>query len=191
MRKRHSLLLALVPLAAGCILTSGQITIDFELVPDPIHITSALPVIPVEVDLNDIGDYNDHKDKLKDIADVALLGEIVNNGANAIQVEIWVTRDPGDLGSLPTADAVRNSGVATLLWGPFDLGAGPGTSLRIDWDRSADLIQDAGLQLVLDEIRGDTADGDFVLFVLGPAGASTFDFSVHDGFIVVTLDAGV
>jgi hypothetical protein len=189
MRKKSMLLLALAPLAAGCILTSGQITINFELEPNPITVTNLVPVIPVDVNLNDIGDYNDHKDKLKDIADVALLGEIVNNGANAIQVEVWVSRDPGDLGALPSADTVRNSPLATLLWGPFEL-AGAATT-RIDWDASADLIHDAGLQVVLDEVRGDTSDGDFVVYVLGPAGGGTFTFSVHDGFIVVTLDAGV
>jgi hypothetical protein len=188
-RKKHLLVLALAPLAAGCILTSGQITIDFEI-PDT-NVTAPTQVTARPVDLNTIGDYNDHKDKLKDIADVSILGEIVNNGTNPIQVEVWVTPDLGDLPLLTTADAVRGSLLARRLWGPFDLAAGPATSLRIDWDRSAELIDDAGLQLVLDEIRGDTSDGDFVLFVIGPAGATTYNFSVNDGFIVVTLDAGV
>jgi hypothetical protein len=185
MRKKHLLVLALVPLAAGCILTSGQFSIDFELLDQ--QITTADQVDWWPVDLNTLEDYNDHKDKLKDIADVAILAEFVNSAASAIQVQFYVARDLGTIADPEDAAQVRAG--ATPLWGPFELAGGAST--RIDWDRSAGLVDDAGLQLVLDEIRGDAADGDFVLFIVGPVGGAAYDFSVRDGFIVVTMDAGV
>jgi hypothetical protein len=175
--------LALVgALAAGCILTSGQFSVSFDL-PNPIQIPSPLSILALPIDLTTVKVYQDHKDKLKDVADLAILGEIKNNSSTATQVEFWLT--PTISSTTLTAAQVRSTG--TLLWGPFDLAANETT--RIDWNRSAGLINGPGRDLLVTEIRG-SADGTFTLYAIGPAGATTYNFTINDGVLVVVVDAG-
>src|SRR5215468_9913482 len=91
--KMRSLLaaLALAVMTSGCILTSGQFLVSFELgdvrVPGPTTLVSQV------VDLNTISEYRDHKSNLKTLADLALLGTITNNTSNPVDVEVWMTKD--------------------------------------------------------------------------------------------------
>jgi len=64
--------LALGLLLPGCVFTSGQIRIDFDL-PNFTASTQA-GITGQPIDLNDEEEYADNKDKLKDLADLAVLG---------------------------------------------------------------------------------------------------------------------
>ena len=69
--------LAVAVLAAGCVLTSAQILVHFDL-PNPVTIGSATGFYVGPVDLNTISDYAKHKDKLKGLTDLAVLGTFTN-----------------------------------------------------------------------------------------------------------------
>jgi len=173
-------LLAL-PLAAGCILTSGQFLVNFDLT-DPLLVASPIQIARVDVDLNTIGAYNDHKEDLSDLVDLALVGEITNNSASvAVDVEFWMT--PATTTHLSAA-AVRGDPAAVPLWGPFALA--PSETRRIGWDQSAGLFR--GRAELLAQVKGD---GQFTLYVLGPQAATQYNFSIAHGVLVLVIDAGV
>jgi len=167
--------LALAGMTAGCVLVSGQITVDFDLA--DAHVTGPTTLVSQTVDLNTIGDYNDHKSDLQGLADVALLGTITNNGASPVDVEVWMTAAPT---TYLLESEVKASGVR--LWGPYHLAAGE--TRRTDWDGSAALFDPAGKTALVQEIKGD---GVFTLYAIGQQ--TTYDFSIHDGHGVLVLDA--
>ena len=169
--------LALVLFAPGCILTSGQITIDFDL-PD-INATSPTGIVGQQIDLNDNGDYKDHKDDVKDIADFAVLGTFNNTGGSDVDVEVYMTRD---LTILTDASTITSTGIK--LWGPFHVAAGG--SRTIDWDGSAALFNAAGKAALLGEAKGD---GNFTLYAVGAAGS--YPFNVQNGELVLVIDVGI
>jgi hypothetical protein len=170
--------LLVVPLVlTGCWLTTGQVTIDFEL--DDTTVTSPTDIQAEQVDLNTIEDYNDHKEDLKGLSDIALLGSVTNNGATAIGVEAFVTPETTNY---TTEAQVRAN--AVKVWGPFDVAAGQ--TVTIGWDESAQLITAAGEQLLIDEALGD---GVFTVYLVGNAG--TYSFEVNDGKLVLTLAGGI
>jgi len=169
--------LALVLLAPGCILTSGQILIDFDL--PSITATSSTGLIGEQIDLNDNSDYKDHKDKLKDLADFAVLGTFNNTGVTDVDVEVWMTRD---LTTLTDASVVTGTGIK--LWGPLHVPAGG--SVSIDWDGSAKLFTTAGKAAILQEAKGD---GNFTLYAIGAAG--TYQFDVDKGVLALVIDVGI
>lgn len=178
--RNWKLLVAVAALAgAGCILTSGQILISFDL-QNPLTVTNVAPVYSEAIDLNTISDYAEHKDKLETLADVALLGQVTNNSASPVSdIEVYFTEAP----TLFTDPAVVRSS-AKKLWGPFTLAANE--TKTIGWDQSAALIDDAGLVALIAEIKGD---GVFTLYVIGPTG--TFSFTIDNPVLVLVLDAGV
>ena len=169
--------LALVLLAPGCILTSGQILISFDL--PNVSATSPTGLIGEQIDLSTNDDYKKHKDKLKDIADFAVLGTFNNTGVTDIDVEVWMTRD---LTSLSTAAAVQSAG--TKLWGSLHVPAGG--SVSIDWDGSAKLFTTAGKTTLLQEAK---EDGTFTLYAL--SAGTTYQFNVQDGVLALVIDAGI
>lgn len=175
--RRSCLILALALFAPGCILTSGQILIDFDL--PNMSATSSTGLIGEQVDLSENDDYQEHKDDVKAIADYAVLGSFHNTGVTDVDVEVWMTRD---LTTLTTATAVTGAGIK--LWGPLRVPAG-GT-VTIDWDTSAKMFTAAGKQALLDEAKGD---GNFTLYALGAAG--TYSFDVTDGVIALVVDFGI
>ena len=170
-----SLLVAPLVLA-GCILTTGQVTIDFAL--DDTTVTAA-NVEAQDVDLNPIEDYVDHKEDLEGLADIAVLGTVTNNGGADIGVEVYMTADETSY----TTDAQVKAN-ATKLWGPFDVAAGQ--TVTIGWDESAKLFTGPGRALLLEEIEGD---GIFTIYFVGDAG--TYNISVNDGVLVITLEGGI
>jgi hypothetical protein len=170
--------LAAVALVAGCILTSGQILISFDL-DDPLNVTSPANIARTNVDLNTIEDYRDHKDKLNDLSDLALLGEITNTGTVALDIEFWMTTG---LTTHLAASQVRGDATAVQLWGPLTLA--PGETRRIDWDQSAALFR--GRAALLGQVQGD---GIFTLYVLGPAPLTMYSFRINDGVLVLVIDA--
>jgi hypothetical protein len=169
--------LALVLFAPGCILTSGQITIDFDL--PNIDATSSTGIVGEQIDLNDNSDYNDHKDKVKDIADFAVLGTFNNTGGTDVDVEVYMTKD---LTTLTDASVIKSTGIK--LWGPLKVPTGG--SKTIDWDGSAALFQAAGKKALLDEAKGD---GTFTLYAVGAAG--TYQFNVQNGKLLLVIDVGI
>ncbi len=163
----------------GCLLTSGQVLISFDLT-NPITVPTVTTAIRVPVDLNSIGDYSDHKGDLSDLADLALVGD-VTNGNTATSIEFWIT--PGAT-NLADATAVRADPTAIQLWGPLSLGVNE--TRRIDWDASAALF--TGRQALLDEIKGD---GAFTLYALASSTALAANFTINNGVLILVLDAGI
>jgi hypothetical protein len=188
---RHLRLLALVlPLTlCGCLLTTGQIAIDFDL--GTVNVTDPDNLVAEQVDLNTIQDYVDHKDDISGVSDLALLGEITNNlgslsktggktvlgGDPTLFVEAYITPTTTNY---DTDTEVRAN--AVKLWGP--LLVPPGATVNIDWDNSAALFSFAGKGTLINEIKGD---GVFTIYVLGSSGF--YDFTVTNATLVLTLEA--
>ena len=175
-------LVALSLAATGCVLTSAQVFTHFDL-PDPFTIDSSSdPFERVLVDLNTVSEYNDHKDEIKGLTDVAFGGRFENLSGPAGTVEVWMTRDDTNYGSV---SQVKAGGIK--LWGPASIGAS-GTADAVHtlgWDESAKLFDPAGREALIDEVKGD---GVFTIYTFGTAG--TYRIQVTGGTILLTLDAG-
>lgn len=163
--------------APGCILTSGQILIDFDL--GTIDVTSPTGLVGEQIDLNTNDDYEEHKDKLKNIVDFAVLGTINNTGGTDLMPEVWIT---ADLTSYTDETTVKANGIK--LWGGILVPAGG--SAAVDWNTSAALFTAAGKALILSEAKGD---GNFTLYVMGASG--TYQFNITNGVLALVIDAGV
>jgi hypothetical protein len=181
MKRIAWILLALGLVATGCILTSGQIQISFDL--PGVVASSTTGIVGHEVNLNDESEYKDNKDKLKSLSDFAVLGKFVNNSGSPVDVEVWMTTDAS---SFTDKTAMEGSSKALKLWGPFTVPAN-GTRV-VDWNDSAKLFTAAGKAAILSEAKGPE-DGDFTLYAVGNAG--TYDFSVDNGVLVLVIDAGI
>ena len=164
-------------LAAGCLLISGQFLVSFDL-PDPLVVTPTA-VVCADVDLNTVAAYRDHRADLKDLSDIAILGEFVNTGSTAVDVDVWMTPDPT---AYTDAVAVALDGSAVKVWGP--LRVAPGATTRIGWDASAALFR-KGRTALLGQVKGD---GVFTLYALG--GTSSYAFRLDHGSLVAVIDAG-
>jgi len=165
-------LLALAALAAaGCILTSGQFVAHYAL-PDSAFNTSGTFQGEI-VDLNTISEYNDHKQDLKRVDDLALVGDIRNNGAAAVQVEAWI---------VPAATTPPTSVVpgAVKLWGPISVPAG--STVNVGWDESSTLF--VGKQVLIDEIKGD---GVFGVYLSAPS--PTYDINTTNAAFIAVFSA--
>ena len=163
--------------APGCILTSGQILIDFDL--GTINVTSPTGLVGEQIDLNTNDDYEEHKDKLKNIVDFAVLGTINNTGGTDLLPEVWIT---ADLSTWDNETDVKANGIK--LWGGILVPAGG--SAAVDWNTSAALFTAAGKAMILNEAKGD---GNFTLYVMGASG--TYQFNVTNGVLALVIDAGV
>ena len=166
-------------LASGCILTSGQIQIDFDL-PDGTITSNGLVAMPVTLSTEQ--EYTDNKDKLKTMSDLAMLGKFTNNTANPLQVEVWMTPS---VTNYTTETALKNDATAVKVWGVFSLAANQ--TKQIDWNESANLFTKAGKDALLKEAKD--GDGDFSLYAIGSSG--TYDFKIENGSLVLVLDAGI
>ena len=166
--------LAIALAAPGCVLTSGQFLIDFDL--DSFSTTTESAVTREKVDLNTEEDYNDHKDELEGLADVAVLGTLINNGGAAINAEVWMTAD--ETSYTTTAEVEANG---TKLWGPFNVAAG--ATKTVDWDESAALFTTAGKALLINEIKGD---GVFTVYMI--AAEDTYSFEVQNGVLALVIE---
>ncbi len=164
-------------LAGGCILVSGQFIISKDL-PTPLVISPGA-VVHADVDLNAVTVYQDHKADLKDLSDVAILGEFTNTGSVPVDVSIWMTPALTDLGD---AASVIIAPGAVKVWGPLRLGVGE--SKKVGWDQSAGLFK-AGKAPLIAQIKGD---GVFTLYALGASGS--YAFQLDHGVLVAVIDAG-
>lgn len=174
-------LAALALAATGCIITSAQVFTHFDL-PDPFTIDSSTdPFERVLVDLNTVSEYNDHKDDIKGLTDVAIGGRFENLAGPAGTVEVWMTRDNTNYGSI---SQVKTNGI--MLWGPASIGAS-GTAEAVHqlaWDESSKLFNAAGREALIDEVKGD---GVFTIYTFGTM--ATYTIKVTGGTILLTLDA--
>ena len=166
-------------LASGCILTSGQIQIDFDL-PDGSITSNGLVAMPVTLSTEQ--EYQDNKDKLKTLSDLALLGKFTNNTANAFTVEVWMTPT---VTNYTDESALKADTAALKVWDNFALAANQ--TKQIDWNESAHLFTKAGKDALLNEAKN--GDGDFTLYAIGSSG--TYDFTITNGSFVLVLDAGI
>jgi len=162
--------------AAGCILVSGQFLVDFDL-PD-FQTQKDSNIVAQKVNLGDNSDYNDHKNDLKDVVDIAVLGKVTNHASATVGVEVWMTA--GDTNYTTSTEISTN---ATKLWGPFVVL--PGATKTVDWNESAKLFSSGGKTLLLNEVKGD---GQFTLYAIG--NTTTYDVSVDNGVLALTLDFG-
>ena len=166
-------------IASGCILTSGQIQINFDL-PDGSVTSNGLVGMPVK--LSEEEEYTDNKDKLKTLSDLALLGKITNNTASPLDVEVWFT--PA-VTNYTSETALKADGTALKIWGKFSVGANQ--TIQVDWNDSAALFTKAGKDALLKEAKD--GDGDFSLYAIGSSG--TYDFDIKNGALILVLDAGI
>jgi hypothetical protein len=173
--------LALGLFAAGCVFTSGQIRIFFDL--DNFKTSTNSGLTAEDIDLSTESEYKDNKDKLKDLVDVAVLGEITNTGGNDINVEVWMTPSV-PVPSYTDPAQLKADGTALKVWGPFSLKAGE--TKKIDWDKSAALFNAAGKAALLKEAKGD---GTFTIYALAAEG--TYSFDVAHGVLVLVMDVGI
>jgi hypothetical protein len=170
-------------MSAGCILTSGQVQIDFDL--PNFSATSPTGIVGTTIDLNTEKEYKDNKDKLKDLSDLAVLGKFTNNSATPVDVEVWMTTTTS---TYTDATLMKADPTAVKLWGPFQV-AGSATK-TIDWNASAQLFTVAGKAALLNEAKGGSlGDGKFTLYAVGAAG--TYNFSVANGALVLVIDVGI
>ena len=176
MRKPLLFAACLALAGAGCILTSGQFQVSFDI--GNVRVTSPTEIQGVPVDLSTISAYRDHKANLHGLADVALLGQISNTGA-AVAAEVWLTTGPT---TYTNATDIRSHGLR--VWGPLQVAAGE--TRRLGWDESAQLFSLEGRAVILEEVKGD---GKFALYILGQIG--TYSFNVQNAVLVLVLDAGV
>lgn len=170
---------------AGCVFTSGQIRVDFDL-PDG-TISNLTGIYGYTIDLSTEKEYKDNKDKIKTLSDLAVLGKFTNNSINPVDVEVWITKTP-----TPTlytdAASLQADPSAVMVWGPFHLAAAgsAGDSQTIDWNKSTQLFTAAGKQALIDETRGD---GQFTVYAIGASG--TYNVDIKNGALVLTLDTGI
>ena len=167
-------------LASGCILTSGQIQLNFD-VADGTVTSTGLYGMPIK--LSDEQEYVDHKEDIKNISDLAFLGKFTNNTSNAFTVEVWMTQPT----TLPYTDetSMKADPTAVKIWGNFSLAANQ--TKQIDWNESAHLFTKAGKDAIFKEAKD--GDGDFTLYAIGSSG--TYDFDIKNGALVLVLDAGI
>lgn len=163
-------------LSSGCFLVSLQKQVVF-LFDDPVTVAGPSAMGGVAVDLNSVSEYEDNKDKLKDVADLALLGRVTNLTPTATTVEVWMVASPGTI--LTTESAVRAAG--TKIWGTLSLA--PNETKTINWNQSAQLF--SGRQSLVSEIKGD---GRFDLYAIGSGTA--YNFRISRGALVAVLSAG-
>lgn len=166
---------------AGCLFVSGQFVVTYNFKDhgyDPVSVNSSLALVGVPVDLNLVSAYKDHKKDLKDVSDLAVVGNVTNldNGA-PVDVEVWIVPHPN--GTLLTTDAaVRSAGVR--VWGPLHVEAG--TTRTVGWNDSARLF--VGRPALISEVKGD---GRFDLYALGSNG---YHFQVSKAAIIAVIGAG-
>jgi hypothetical protein len=164
-------------LAGGCLLVSGQFLVSYDL-QTPLPITQTA-IQHMDVNLNGVSAYKDHKSDLKDLADVAILGEFSNHGSTPMDVELWMT--PA-LSEWETADQVVTDPSAVKVWGPLHLGVDE--TKKIGWDQSSALFK-PGRAALVGQIKGD---GIFTLYALGKTGS--YSFVLSHGVLVAVLNAG-
>ncbi|MBK7369151.1 MAG: hypothetical protein KAY61_02010 [Candidatus Eisenbacteria bacterium] len=169
-------------IASGCMLVSGQFIVPFKFIDvgaDPVTVNSSTSLSGVAVDLNTVDVYADHKGDLKDVVDLALLGNLTNLDSGAgLTVEVWMVPTPGTM--LTTDAAVRGATGAIKVWGPVTVAASG--SKNIGWDESAALF--TGRKQLIDEIKGD---GRFDLYALGNNG---YHFRITKGVLMAVISAG-
>jgi len=181
--KRHAwilLALGLGLMTPGCILTSGQVQIQFTL--PNFSGSSTTGIAGTTIDLNTESEYQDNKEKLKDLSDLAVLGKFTNNISTPVNVEVWMTTTPS---SHITESALMSDPTRVKLWGPFQVAGN--TTKTVDWNSSAQLFSVAGKAALLSEAKGD---GQFSLYVVGPP-STAYDFSVSNGVLVLVIDVGI
>jgi hypothetical protein len=162
-------------LSTGCFLLTlqKQVVLLFD---DPLTVAGPTALASAVVDLNTEEDYADNKDKLKDVADLALLGRVTNLTGTATSVEVWMVTNPGT--PLTTETAVRAAGVK--VWGTLSLAANE--TKTINWNESAKLF--TGRQQLVSEVKGD---GRFDLYAIG---TGAYNFRINKGALVVLLSVG-
>jgi len=187
MRTLKTLALVLPLTLCGCLLSTGQTTIDYDL--GTINVTDSDNLAAVQVDLSTNADYEEHKDDLEGVTDLALLGQVTNNlsatsrhgvlggGDPTLNVEAWITQDETNY----TSEAQVRAN-AIKLWGP--LVVAPGATVQIDWNESSELFTPWARPLLLGEMKGD---GVFTIYLLGTSGF--YNFTIENTTLVLTMEA--
>ena len=173
-----SLLLAALT-ASGCWLTSGQFLVSKDL-PNPLTINGTGTLVSAQVDLTGVSEYKDHKSDLKGLADCALLGSFHNNTGTPLSIEVWMT---AGLTNYPDVTTLNGDATRAKVWGTLNLGANQ--TVKIGWDQSSKLFNDAGKAALLKEVKGD---GSFTLYAKGTG--ATYNFTLNNGVAIVVIDAG-
>jgi hypothetical protein len=172
--------LALVALTGtGCVLVSGQFLVTYHL-SDTRSITTQQSLGVMQVDLNTNKTYVANRARLKGLEDLAILGDIRNDGDAAATLELWMTPDPS---TWTGADQVRSDPTAIRIWGPLTVNGH--ATRHVGWDESAKLFG-AGRAPLLAQFKGD---GLFTVYAIG-SGGPPFAFTVKSADLLAVLDVG-
>lgn len=175
MRCRNLLPMALAAALCGCLVASDRLTMSVDLTDDML-VQNFNSVQKTLVDLTASTVYRDNKSRLESITDVAIVGEIANNGPAFVRAEFYIA--PNDT-TFATATQVRTYGVK--LWGPFEVR--PNATARIDWNHSSSLIKPSGREILVREAMGD---GQFSIFAV--ADGLQANFTIRQAALVLVLE---
>lgn len=176
MRIRNTILLVIATAVCGCLVSSDQVSMSVDLADDML-VQTFNSVQKSTVDLTASPIYRDKKPSLEAVTDVAIVGEIVNNGPAFVRAEFYLT--PHDT-TFVTATQVRANGIK--LWGPYQVR--PNATSVIDWNHSATLITSRGREALATEARGD---GQFSIFALSDGLQA--NFTIRKSALVLVLEA--
>jgi hypothetical protein len=172
--------LALVALTGtGCVLVSGQFLVTYHL-SDTRSINTQQSLGVMQVDLSTNKTYVANRARLKGLEDLAVLGDIRNDGAAQATLELWMTPNPS---TYSNADDVMHDPTAMRIWGPLTVNAG--ATRHVGWDESAKLFG-AGRAPLLAQFKGD---GLFTVYAIG-RGGPPFAFTVKSADLLAVLDVG-
>lgn len=171
-----SLLLAAL-IGTGCVLVSGQFVIQVDLGDASINVVNASSLLAgYYVDLPSNSTWKDHKDDIKQLEDLALVGQFHNTGASSVSISLYLL--DGNPGA-QSAGTVISTGIK--VWGPLTVAAG--ATDKVDWTRSAELF--TGKDALLQRIKGG---GQFTLYAV--SSATSFSFDVKNAVFIAVISAG-
>ncbi len=172
-----AMLLAAVPLT-GCWDIVKLISVSLGNLSAVNGASSAGKYIDWEIESSD---YADHKDKFDDVEDVVVLGTFTNNLSTPVSAEVWIVNNPSSSTLLPDKAAVQAAGGVLS----FSMSLAGNETKNVDWDTSAGLFTDAGKDLLVDSLEGDTP---IAVYVFGSTG--TYDIDVTNAQFVAVIYIG-
>ncbi|TFH64974.1 MAG: hypothetical protein E4G91_04110 [Candidatus Zixiibacteriota bacterium] len=123
-------ILALLLMLGNNCITSGNIIVVYEEIPDLVGQTNT-SFNPRSVDLTENGDWNEHRDQLNSVDDIGFACKITNHESTVATGQIWISDK-----NYTTPDAVKASALKIL-----DGIVVPANGTRsIEWKESADFL---------------------------------------------------
>lgn len=123
-------ILALLLMLGNNCITSGNIIVVYEEIPDLVGQTNT-SFNPRSVDLTENGDWKEHRDQLNSVDDIGFACKITNHESTVATGQIWISDK-----SYSTPDAVKASALKIL----DGISVPAGGTRSIEWKESADYL---------------------------------------------------